>query len=918
MREFVLMSLINLDPLLHAIEQDYLILTPNSRLKNKLIDAYNSQQLRIGKTTWRNIRVKSVQEWLHECHQQLLDQALVSSPKALISSLQRQYLWQQIIESNNTGTELINSLRLATDADSTYTNIQRWNLDDHSYLLSITENTLHKRFVEWLQVFTDTLNELKLHTFEDMQKTIIQAYKQGALIQEPEVVTLGFGELSPLVRNTFSAISNKITSLSPTVNKVQSCAKLACRDRDNEAENASTWAKSVLETNQDARIGIIVPNLGQDRETLERHLLQTFEPHYLLPETNRYTLPFNFSTGVPLGSTPFIKDTLNLLKLLQHEYQTNTLISLLNSPFWGPEHSTLKCIAFGPDELDIKCQLIDTIKRKGRATLSATQFRYLVRKCAETQAKDSEFNYEAWLNDALQTIETNSRSTPTKQLPSRWIVFFQQQLEALNWPGQRRLDSIEYQQAQQWFTFLEDVCRLDQLQAPISCYDMLERLSSSANNSPFQAQTQESPIQVLGALEGAGLLFTDCWVMGMTDKDWPPTPQPSPLLSISVQRQHGMPHADAARELMFAETLTHDYQHCAERVIFSHATADTESKLQHSPLIDSINDVNLDEVIAQSDGYLTTYINQLQASPKSESVDVSSAPIMSTAEKQFVRGGSQILRNQAINPLAAFFIHRLGAQQPQPINLGFTPQQRGQILHDTLATFWTDIQGQENLLALDNEHIETTILSLINSQMLSYQQREPKVYNPQYLTLEANRQTQLIMQWLEQEKQRPAFTVKGCETPITANIAGLTLNLRLDRLDQLQTGELIIIDYKTGTPTLKQWGSDKPEEPQLPLYALTYEPQIQALMFVQINMKAVAMKGIGDLTDHHDGVIPTSKGASLDLPEDWQAMLEHWQHTLEQLSLDFQNGVSSNDFKTPALSRYYEHLNACLRTQEQQ
>jgi ATP-dependent helicase/nuclease subunit B len=929
------MSFINIQPLLQAIAQDRLILTPNSRLKNKLIEAYNAHQIEHHHTLadsgifhWPNIRVNSLQEWLIEQHQILLDNAYLDQPKALISGLQRQQLWQQIIEDNNAETELINPTRLTADADSAYTNAQKWLLDVN-YLEQHIVTSLNERFVQWAESFREQLDILQLQTFEDLQLQVLKAYEQQLLPKIEQIIALGFGELPPITQRTFQTISYKIIEQSVSAPSTDRCSKISCNDREDEAAQVSAWAKHTLTANPKARIGIIVPNLGQDRALLEKHLLQHFEAHYLLPETNRYTLPFNFSTGIPLGSTPFIKDTLDLLKLLQQEHQCNTLINQIHSPFWGVTSNTADDSNSTTCDSALKATLIERIKQRGRATLSASQWRNLVHKIAtsttaekttaqtDTATKaDQPSNYCQWLDSVLQTLITNLRSTPAKQLPSRWVTFFQQQLTLLNWPGERRLDSNEYQQAQQWLSFLEDVCRLDHLQVSLSCYEAIDQLGRSSNSTPFQAQTLESPIQVLGVLEGAGLVFSDCWIMGMTDKDWPPTAQPNPLLSIIMQREHAMPHADASRELAFAESLTESYQVCASDVIFSYATSDAQSPLHHSPLIEHISPFDTNDKQPPSTSALHKHIEALRQSSLLEEIDIGTAPPLSELEQKRVRGGSQILRNQAINPLAAFFIHRLNAKQPESITLGFTPQQRGHILHGALNSLWGDLKTHSQLLQLTDAVLELKVASFIDAEIASYKKREPKIFNPTYTDLEAKRQGSLIMQWLKQEKQRPAFTVIGRETPITTDIAGLTLSLRLDRLDQLESGEMIIIDYKTGSPNIKQWGSDKPEEPQLPLYALTYEPQVQALLFVQINAKDVCSKGIGELTQHHDGIIQSSKGGSYDLPEDWQSMLLHWQNTLQQLSLDFQNGVVNNEFKTPALARYYDYLNACLRTQE--
>ena len=46
-------------------------------------------------------------------------------------------------------------------------------------------------------------------------------------------------------------------------------------------------------------------------------------------------------------------------------------------------------------------------------------------------------------------------------------------------------------------------------------------------------------------------------------------------------------------------------------------------------------------------------------------------------------------------------------------------------------------------------------------------------------------------------------------------VAGLELNGRIDRMDELESGGHALIDYKTGNPTPNDWQGERPEDPQL-------------------------------------------------------------------------------------------------------
>lgn len=897
------------------------ILTPNNRLRNKLRQAYAYAQQAQGLQQWSAPKIFTLTEWLQYQYDALLYSNEGISPKILITQAQRQQLWRQIIATDNKGAELINPARLASDADSAFRTLQLWQLkpdqlvsDDsliNGKLLGDGEANI---FQQWSSNFAAQLDSQGLMTFEQLQDQVNHALIQQLISLPEDLGIYGFDDIPPLTQTTFSLCQPKTIPLSKA--RTPQLRRTELASLDDEIQAAAQWSRNLLLENPQATIGIIVPNLGQTRHLLERHFTEAFEPHFYLPETERFTLPFNFSAGTPLGKTPFIFDTLQLLKLQNRQWDCETLCSLLCTPFWGEESDD-----------QVVAELIASIRALGRERMTDSQLRQLVHRrhlaLADTkQGSPRSTEFIARLDNNLQKLADNRRHVASEQLASQWAEFFLRQLELLNWPGPRRLDSNEYQQMQQWLTLLEDFSQLDTLNCLLTLSEALDQLSQLAITTPFQAQTPDSPIQILGALEGSGLQFSHCWVLGLNHKQWPPSPQPSPLLPLQLQKHLRMPHVDADKELQYAQQLTENYRQCANDIVFSSASQDDESPLLASPLIrdieatDSVNIVNaLNNARSAID--LQTYNQQVVQSRKLEWINHASAPVVSDNERQLLTGGSSILRNQAICPFAAFAIHRLGAKAPLPAFQGLSPIDRGHILHNSLASFWEEVKTQKQLLSQDDAQQSTLVRKHVETAISPYQKRAPDIMGPRYTQLEIDRQCQLIQQWLEQEKQRPAFTAIEIETTLKVDFHGLPLTLRLDRLDQLDSGQLIVIDYKTGSPNLNQWQGDRPEEPQLPLYAVCYNADIHALMFVEVNARQVRPIGLGDLTESHDGITPISQ-AKQDLPEDWQQTCEHWDKTLTQLTEDFLQGEALATFKSQQAMRYYTDILPLTRHAEQQ
>ena len=72
----------------------------------------------------------------------------------------------------------------------------------------------------------------------------------------------------------------------------------------------------------------------------------------------------------------------------------------------------------------------------------------------------------------------------------------------------------------------------------------------------FQPEAPPARIEMLGVLEASGLEFDALWLAGMSAERWPPRVAPNPLLPLAWQRARGVPRADAAHALAFAQAAT--------------------------------------------------------------------------------------------------------------------------------------------------------------------------------------------------------------------------------------------------------------------------------------------------------------------------------------------------------------------------
>ncbi len=868
---------LSLESLAPALAKNALILVPNNRLRNHLLRAFALQQTA---QAWLKPNIQSLSQWLETQWEALQNQDVSYSCVTIASPLQRQMLWEATIKNSALGATLLQPKPLAQQADSALKNLELWCLQD-SFLTDYfsDSNSNSAQFSSWMREFNRTLKLQHCITRESSYALIAQAFQQGDLPSFAEIYLEGFDDLPPLMQTILDSAAQNLIRLPNQTAKHTNITRTQANNTEDEIRAAALWSKAqLMQAPESALIGMVVPNLGQCRDQVERIFTEVFEPYSLLPNVPRYTLPFNFSAGTPLGTTPLIHSLFEILRLQNNDWPLEQLCNLLQSPFWGNEQ--LETVA--------RAQLILQLRKLERLTVNTSDLRY----CASQLETKIPALTSAGLSHRFETVGNLLRRRFDNKSAREWLNLFDQLLGLMNWPGTRRLDSQEYQQLNQWFEVRDQFACVDNHSSAISYTQACRYLRELTDKTPFQAQTPDSPIQILGALEAAGLQFSHLWVMGLSDNQWPPVPTPNPLLPLHLQREHLMPHSSAARELEIAQGLTQRYRQSAQQVIFSSACGDStnsgEGELRPSALIRDIPLTNLENILQEKFSDLENYYQHLQNFSQLEVIHDAKGPMLGKHEP--IRGGSSLFKYQATCPFEAFMRLRLGAQNPDEPVMGFSPAERGNLLHDSLADIWRALKNSAGLAALDELALQVLVNKITQEIIGKAQARNPRQLGKVYCELEQLRLSKLLCEWLNGERERPNFEVIAIEEEQTIEFVGLSLRLRSDRIDQFSNGDKLLIDYKTGNASAKSWQGERLSEPQLPLYAVTRE-DIAAISFAQINRKTQQWDGLGELHD------TSLNQAGIKPADSWPLQLEEWQTQLKKLAEDFIAGDARVDFK---------------------
>ncbi|MCH2219234.1 MAG: PD-(D/E)XK nuclease family protein, partial [Dechloromonas sp.] len=183
-----------------------------------------------------------------------------------------------------------------------------------------------------------------------------------------------------------------------------------------------------------------------------------------------------------------------------------------------------------------------------------------------------------------------------------------------------------------------------------------------------------------------------------------------------------------------------------------------------------------------------------------------------------------------------------------------------------------------------------------------------------FRVLEAARLHKLLDVWLQVERQRDqAFSVIACEQPAEVEIDGIKVRMVVDRIDRLDDGRQLIIDYKTGASIdTKNWAGQRITEPQLPIYAALVNDEVAAVVFAKVLLDKPAFAGVADEKDILPGVqgVGDERQKVFDPAEfpDWIAVITHWRERLHAVAGEVKAGVAGVSFADEKGLQYCEVL----------
>jgi probable DNA repair protein len=711
----------------------------------------------------------------------------------------------------------------------------------------------------------------------------------GAIAAPQRLILAGFDETTVQQQRLFDALvarGAQCERFEPAQHDATPL-RAACLDVRDENEKAADWATARLAANPAARIGIVVPDLTSRRRALVAALDSALVPDQLLAPSS--VRPYTVSLGGALADVALVAFFLRSIRLTLGSVEFEEASAVLRSPYFsGATH-----------ERDSRDLLEAQLRRRCQRSVGFER----VFEAAQAAARDSGVEAAQLLAGLRMLSQWRRQHATRSRRPSEWASAFAQVLQSISAFSagvDRVLDSAEYQALVRWQELLAEFAALDRTVGRLTAAAAVGKLERIARETIFQPEGGTPPVQVLGVLEANALTFDHVWIMGMTADAWPPPSRPNALLPIELQRAAGMPGAGAAAELPRARRQLQRLLQSAPEVVVSHATIDADRKLAPSPLIASFEQW-------QAPPRAARLIDAMVAAVLTLSRDAAAPswrPLMP------LRGGAAVLQNQAACPFRAFALHRLNARAIESPHDGFDYRERGQLVHDTLAAFWTSLpEPTRDALAATSEQQRRALLRAAADAAQVRLQRRRGSLSAALTELESARLVRVIEQWLQCEiATRSAFRVVAIEDARTMHVGPLTLAARLDRVDESPDGERIVIDYKTGGTKNAGWFDERPDEPQLPLYLTASEPAARAIALARVRTGDVGFSGLAA----EPNLLPGRSSQWNERYTNWGALVDHWSSVLERLAMQFAAGDAAVDPKRlPQTCRYCDLPTLC-------
>lgn len=860
-------------------------IVPTRSLQASLQLAIASHNMQQGEVVWESPQILTWRDFVSDlfAHNQKLVLAQ-TGVHTILNNQQSLLTWTRVIEAAKHGEQefaLLNVQQTAKAAQRSWRLMHDWQVSPDELKDCHVVDAV--QFYDWSQDYQQRL--LKRGHSDDslFQQQLAETLEQHSLVHpKQKVICYAFDLVTDLQKRILESLEKQgfeLEFLALENNQKEPAEYQVYNDQKQELLAAMQTAKNLVEKNPEQQINLIVPDLQQRIATVRRLAAEVFYPQATPLELQNNDLVYRFSLGDSLAQWPAIETALTLIKSLNGSLSFTEFTIILRSEFLFVARSQTAEIS----------QFLLWLQQQRRNKVVLSEFLELVQQWllhSELQQSDSKlFEFSQQLHDFYQQLllelQQNAEQHGFKAMTvDAWGKSFDAWLQLWGWStsNAESFDTVAYQLRERWHSLIKEFVLLNVVQSSLGLKKAIELIHQLAREAVFLPKAASAtPILIAGVFEAIGRPADLCIVTGM-DENYPSLTQPDPFLATQLKQHPNYPDSNPVRQVNQAKQVIASLLSSATATTLSYAKsseANPEVTLIPSPIFrhQTFEKANCDFQSVDSKVNLESYFDD-----KGQQV-----------EQAFVKGGSQIFADQSNCAFRAFANHRLKIRVIEEAEFGLDYLDRGNLVHQLLDFIWEKLGTQQQLADLNqNDRLLSWTTETVDDFLHKQQQSSELNQTKQSLVqLERQRLISLLQEWLPLELKRPqAFKVVEREKREKAQVGGIHFHYIIDRVDQLEDGSEIIIDYKTGSVDRKDWQLPRLRQPQLPLYSLVQSsPNLKGIAWAQLKRHQMEYKELSE-----SNIFSRQARYAEKYQQQWQQDKEIWPEEFEQLAADFIQG----------------------------
>jgi probable DNA repair protein len=808
--------------------------------------------------------IYSLNRWLKKAYQEFCMIGPIGEVFNIMNGIEERLLWEKIIKTdlksqNFLKTQIDGITEKVISADS----LIRGNIISKDELKQNETYQEIRNFNEWSNQFNDYCLDNKLLSRNGFIEYFIKKQKEFGIIDNQELLLVGFDDNSPLYENLINALKerNELKNYKTKEEKLKKQRKIECENVEDEIKEVIKWIKE----NSKKKLLIISPALSRFQIKLQNEIDREIQPD-IYSEYNKNNI-YNSNLKRPLSNEPIITAAISLLKL--------------NSPHYIKPKLIYESILFNNwiDSEDYKYreQLGNYIKDKKLPKISINSLKKLI----ENDSKLKGLKLDS-LTKTLILIEKNQASWSKKKDLNEWITLTEEYWIETKVNKINNLLSFEINNINSLFKSLNQLKNNKIINYTVTFEEYWEILFTQLENSPAPKGANDFYIDINGFAENPIKKYDAVWLMNMNTNLWPGKTEFNPFIPKKLQKKYHI--FDEIHIKKIDKVRLNRLNSFGSDITISYSKKDVGTLLFPTPGYFEGEDV--EKIISK-----TKEINNKKYLEKIK--DDKAPEILGSDIK--ISDGFRCLENFQVCPAWSFYENRLHARPYQEDDQEeISKMSRGNLIHELLEKFWKDHKSSINLAKMSEKVLKKNIEILIHDVMSSYQLNKPYI-SPSQIKLEGDYFKNLLYQWLCYEKlERPRFSVIESEQKYLVKIGQINFNVKIDRIDQYEDGSRLLIDYKTGSEVpISQWKKSPITSLQMPIYIVfTGIENISAAGIGYVHNNDVKLVGLSSYAQEPiDGTITVFSKEKLKTHEDqWSDLLASWEVDIYKLASGYLSG----------------------------